>query len=75
MVTLFYYFNGAGLKTKGIDQMIDIKQHKWWTSAIVGVLIWLVLEIIATWLHVWAMKKAGVCPYITEARKAEKRQK
>jgi hypothetical protein len=34
-----------------------------------GLLIWIIGECIATWLHVQAMKKFSVCPYAAQMNK------
>lgn len=39
----------------------------WWVvKALLAVVIWLALELVAGWIHVKMMKKAKVCPYMRE---------
>jgi hypothetical protein len=55
--------------------MVDVQKHSWWTGAVIGFIAWLCLEMIATMLHIWGMKKAGVCPYMTLIKEKEKAAK
>lgn len=41
----------------------------WWLlKALLGVIIWIFLELIAGYIHVKMMKKAGICPYMRDRR-------
>jgi len=46
------------MTNKGIDFGM------WVLKAILAVIFWLALEIVASYIHVWWMKKHGIkCPY------------
>ena len=38
----------------------------WLLKALLAIAMWVLLELIAGYIHVKMMKKAGVCPYMRE---------
>lgn len=51
------------------------KAHEWTVGVLWACIAWLLVECISTFMHVWAMKKYGVCPYITRINSLEGRAK